>query len=91
MIEFTNEGSVVYVKVESRYPLSGFGSFAFKFEAGSPWAALLLREHLAGFFGAAVEDVKSRAYRLGWKEGRSKKTSKRICFSRVFDGGAENV
>lgn len=55
---------------------AGAVTFAFTFDAGSEWAAIMLRDAIARQISAAMETARKDAYEAGWKDHAGKKAKR---------------
>lgn len=63
-------GTVVCVAIE----LPGVGKFDLSFNAGTEWAAALLRDAIMHKLGHVFSKVREQSYEKGWKDAKAKRT-----------------
>lgn len=78
MIEITNEGSTVEVKVKGQFPIQRW-TYTFSSERGHESNALLLAHNLRQHLYETVRQIRREEYNSGWKDAK-RKTKKRDYF-----------
>lgn len=80
MLEIKRDGSKVTIAVESYVPTCGKRLAYFSIEAGSDWAAGLLREHIATAIRSRIQAIRRETYEQGWRD-HQKRIQKKTFFT----------
>jgi hypothetical protein len=73
MIDISQDGAHLLVTLTGEYPISGT-RFTLRWDAGSSWAANLLRYHMDKRMGEQLEALRREAYERGWKDAKAHRT-----------------